>query len=457
MLSKPEDPKPEKRRYFSNKELLDRFKVYMRKKNLSIPSLSRRETAARKFLCFMEQIGLKTIYKLNTDTLKRYLQYLKENNFTAESQRLMLKSLKGFYNWLLEDGIIEGKNDIFEGFCVYAYIKELKKTYKPVKITIESEIRKEVVFYMDKFLAYYLNKGYSKTGTDIYKRELLYEFIPYLEDKTNITSLKDVTKKILAEYQLSLSDKVNRKGNPYSVSTKQKRLVVVKRFFKFLVQHDYLEKDPSTIIELPRLERGIPTQIMTERELETYLKAPDITGPRGLRDRAIMEVLYSTGMRNNELCHLKVSDVDLNDGLVKITHAKGGIGFQRVVPIGKTACLYVDKYLKEARPALLQMSKKADEGDLFFNNFGTRLLKNTLSKIMLEYRVKTNTRSKITAHSFRVTCATQMLKNGADVRYIQEQLGHRSLRSTQIYTRVFPKDLKKVHSMTHPREKATKV
>jgi len=167
-----------------------------------------------------------------------------------------------------------------------------------------------------------------------------------------------------------------------------------------------------------------------------------------------MEVLYSTGIRNDELCHLKLEDINYEDGLVKISHPKGGIGFQRVIPIGRIACEHVKKYLQEARPKFL--GGQVDSSYVFLNNFGTRLKRNVLTKYMLTYRLKTNIRNKITAHSFRVTCATGMLKNNAGLRYIQEQLGHRSLMSTQIYTRVYPKDLKRVHSKTHPREKIYK-
>lgn len=438
-------------RYFSNEELLHRFCVYMRKKDLSVSTYRNRPYALKSYFEFLNSVGAQSIYKLDGDTLPGYLEYLKKNNFTASTQNFKLKTLSAFYNWLKEENIIDERHYVFNGFCVYSYIKELGRIYEPHEIVKDTPIRKELLHYIDEFNTYFLNKGYSEDGTAIYKREL-WRFISYLEDRTDVTSIKDITKKILFEYQLYVHNLNNKYNNPLSISTKQKKLCIIKRFFRFLIQHDYLETDPSTVIELPRLERGLPTVIMNDRELEAFLATPDLKTARGLRDRTIMEVLYSTGMRNNELCHLKVGDVNLEEGLVKITHAKGGIGFQRVVPIGKIACRFVERYLKESRPILL--STQPEENDyLFLNNFGARLTKNVLTIYMLHYRNKTNIRNKISAHSFRVTCATAMLKNGADVRYIQEQLGHRSLRSTQIYTRVFPKDLKKVHSQTHPREK----
>ena len=163
-----------------------------------------------------------------------------------------------------------------------------------------------------------------------------------------------------------------------------------------------------------------------------------------------MEVLYSTGVRLNELCHLRMEDINFGDELIRITMPKGGIKYQRVIPIGKIALDFIRKYLEKSRPELLKYQKDPDY--LFLNNFGQQLKKQLLTKYMTHFRYKTKIQRKITTHSFRATCATDMLRNGADVRYIQEQLGHRSLLSTQIYTRVFPKDLKEVHKKTHPRK-----
>jgi len=444
-----------KKRYFSNLELLQRYAVYMRKGNLSIHTYEYRQYDIKTYFEFLKSVNEKTIYKLNGGTLERYLKYLKGNNFSAQTQRVKLKSLKAFYNWLILNNIIDNKNQIFDGFTIYSYVKELEKTYTPLKENKEpSPIRKELTLYVDKFIAYYLNKGYAEGGTSIYRNELK-RFISYLEKNTQVSSIRDITKNILSEYQLYLHKIKKQDGQPYSISSKQKKLVVIRRLFKFLVQYDYLEKDPAAVIELPRLERGLPTAIMSEKELNIMLNAPDASTKRGLRDKAIMETMYSSGMRIDELCHLKIEDIDFDDGLVKITHAKGGVGFQRVVPIGKVALDYIQKYLKSSRPKLLDI--KDETGCLFLNNFGDPLRKQTFETYMKQYRLRLNIKNQITPHSFRVTCATAMLKNGADVRYIQQQLGHRSLRSTQIYTRVFPKDLKAVHSKTHPREKATKI
>jgi len=454
-LNIPEDRKSNiKKRYFSNEELVKRYSVYMRKRNLSVSTIETRSYLIESYFTFIQSINVKTIYKLNGDTLGKYLEYLKQQNYTVLTQELKLKALKAFYVWLKEEEIIDTDNEIFNGFCIFSYIRKLEQTFIPQKQEQEeTAIRREMSSFIDKFISYYLNKGYSQDGTAIYKRELK-RFVHYLEEYTGVNCIKEVTKNILAEYQIYVSNLKREDGGMLSLSSKQKKLVVIRRFFKFLTQYDYIDKDPSTVIELPRVDRGLPTPIMNERELEIFFNAPDLATAEGIRDRAIMEVLYSTGIRNSELCYLKIEDINFEDGFIKITHPKGGIGYQRVVPIGKVACHFVRKYIEESRPQFLK--EKEDNLYLFLNNFGGKMRKGVLIKYMKTYRFKANIRNKISAHSFRVTCATSMLKNGADVRYIQEQLGHRSLRSTQIYTRVYPKDLKKIHSQTHPREKTYK-
>jgi len=426
----------------------------MRRRAISISVYRNREYVIKNYFTFLGSIGKRSLYSLNGDTLARYLAYLKQNNYTVWTQRNKLKDLKAFYNWLIAESLITTKNEIFNRFCIHAYIGDLHNIYAPqVKQEAPSAVRKEVRAYIDRFIGYYLNKGYSELGTRIYRRELI-RFIGYLEKHSSIQSIKEVTKNLLSEYQLYIFSLRCKDGVPLSASTRQKKLVVIRRFFKFLTQYDYLDKDPATIIELPRVDRGLPTRLMNERELELFLDAADTTTPRGLRDRTIMEVLYSTGIRNNELCHLRLDDVDIKGGLVTVTHPKGGLGYQRVIPIGKVACEHIKRYVEESRPRLL--SGQEDSSYLFLNNLGRELRRTTLTAYMAMYRLKGNIKNKIGTHSFRVTCATAMLKNGADVRYIQQQLGHRSLRSTQIYTRVCPKDLKKVHQATHPREKTYK-
>ncbi len=451
-LSLAEDQKAKApRRYFSNEELLQRYSVSMRKRHISKLVQDRSKFAVKDYFTFLESIKHKTIYKANGGTLPKYLDYLKKRNLAINTQTVLIRCVSAFYSWLICDDIIGKKNMIFLGFCTNEHIETLKKTYIPCKNDVEpSPIRKEMLDYIQKFCVYRLNKGHSGQGLRSYRQELKI-FTVFLEDETEVSSIRDITKHILLTYQTRVFQYKKPDGQPYAQKSVQGKLIAIKQFFRFLVKYDYLEKDPSTVIDLPRLDRGLPTALMSQEELEALVNAPDLKTPRGLRDRTVMETLFSSGIRNAELCHIKIEDINLDEGLVKITHAKGGLGFQRVVPVGKVACAFIKKYLKESREILLGTNE--DDNYLFLNNFGTRLRRMTVINYISAYRSRCNIKNKITAHSFRVTCATEMLRNGADVRYIQQQLGHRSLRSTQIYTRVFPKDLKKVHSKTHPREK----
>jgi integrase/recombinase XerD len=224
----------------------------------------------------------------------------------------------------------------------------------------------------------------------------------------------------------------------------------VKALFEYLRLSLRVQHDPTHVIELPKVGKGIPHVLMSRHEVEKLLALPDVATPMGVRDRAIMEVFYSSGLRLNELCHLKEEDLLFQEGMVRVMVPKGGPSKQRVVAIGRTACEWVRRYLDEARPVIVGKNKPEY---LFINSEGGSLQKQNLVNVMRNYRLKAGFKKQITTHSFRVTCATEMLRNRADIRYVQAQLGHESLKSTQIYARVLPTDLKKVHQRTHPRER----
>ena len=247
-----------------------------------------------------------------------------------------------------------------------------------------------------------------------------------------------------------LCNYIGVRGRAVSNGFKAGKLFAMQLFFRFLVRFDCLAKDPSVDLESIRYEDGLPRTCMNEKEVFELLEQPHLNGdPLTIRDKAIMEVLFSTGIRSNELCSLNLEDIDQQQELVRINHPKGGKTFQRVIPIGKTALDYLNLYLVQARPRLENGDPKA----LFLSYRGHRLINDTVLNLVKKYKFKSGLRKDITTHSFRVTCATLMLKNGADIRYVQEQLGHKRITSTQIYTRLTPIDLKRIHSRTHPRER----
>jgi integrase/recombinase XerD len=196
---------------------------------------------------------------------------------------------------------------------------------------------------------------------------------------------------------------------------------------------------------LPKLPRRLPQTVLTIEEVETVLNQPDIETLAGLRDRAMLEMLYSTAIRRMELAYLKVFDVNTRHGTVMVKQGKGAK--DRVVPIGQRASAWLDKYLAEVRPELVAAH---DDGTLFLTDYGESFEKNRLGDLVKRYIRGAGITAAGSCHLFRHACATHMLENGADIRYIQVMLGHSELSTTQIYTQVSIVKLREIHTATHP-------
>jgi integrase/recombinase XerD len=215
--------------------------------------------------------------------------------------------------------------------------------------------------------------------------------------------------------------------------------------FKWLTKQNYILYNPASDLDLPKATKRLPKHILTASDAETILNQPDTNKITGIRDRTIMEVLYSTGMRRMELVNLKTTDIDIDRGTVLVRHGKGDK--DRMIPIGERAILWIEKYLNEVRPELvIGMS----ENILFLNTYGEEIGLTWLSRIVRNYIDKANINKTGSCHLFRHTMATLMLENGADIRYIQAMLGHAKLDTTQIYTQVSIQKLKDIHTATHP-------
>jgi len=275
----------------------------------------------------------------------------------------------------------------------------------------------------------------------------LKRFFRYLNEK-NIDEITAVKKDTIRDYQTYLYEEINFKGEPNSVVTQNNALKVVKSFFRFLGENDYLVGDPAKDISYAKTPKRLPRSILTQSEMKKLLHSPDTKTALGYRDRAILELLYSSGIRREELNHLLLQDVDYNDGFLRVNSGKGNK--DRVVPIGKIACRYIENYIKAVRPSLI---RDPYNNHLFLSLKGNRLSKNMVWEIVKRYTKKAKIKKTISPHTFRHTCATLMLRNKANIRHIQEMLGHASLDSTQIYASVSITDLKEVHSRCHPREK----
>jgi integrase/recombinase XerD len=216
-------------------------------------------------------------------------------------------------------------------------------------------------------------------------------------------------------------------------------------YFKWLARQHVIALSPASELELPKVVKQLPRTVLTALEAEAVIRLPDINDVLGLRDRAILEVLYSTAIRRAELVHLRVFDVDRHRGTLMVREGKGKR--DRVTPLGERALLWVEKYLVESRPELVAA---IDDGTLFLTNTGEPISLMWASQVVRRYVEQANLGKLGACHLFRHTAATLMLENGADIRFIQQYLGHAKLDTTAIYTQVSIHKLKEVHALTHP-------
>jgi len=294
-----------------------------------------------------------------------------------------------------------------------------------------------------RYLEWLADRGYSEST--IYNRRLgLLRFVDWCAER-GITRPGELTRVVLERYQKSLAGYRKEDGAPLGLQTQENYLVDVRGFCRWMARRRVILYDPSAELELPRLSDRVPRGILTPEEVERVLAAPDTATPLGLRNRAMLEVLYSTGMRRAELARLAISDIDFERGTALIREGK--YRKDRVVPIGERALLWVEKYLREVRPEYLV---PPDEGYLFLTRLGKGFVPNGVSETVSKAVKASGIGKRASAHSLRHSCATAMLEGGADIRFIQQMLGHASLTTTQIYTRVAITALKEVHERTHP-------
>lgn len=296
----------------------------------------------------------------------------------------------------------------------------------------------------DKYLEWMGVTNYSK-GTIRDRRVHLGYFFTWCEER-GLTKPSQITKPIIERYQRYLFHyRKKHDGNPLPVRTQHARTVPIRTFFKWLARNNHILYNPASDIDMPRTEFRLPKQVLTASEAETIINLPNVRDPLGLRDRAMLETFYSTGIRRAELVNLSVYDLDPDRGALMIRQGKGGK--DRMVPIGDRAIKWTLKYLYEVRPLLVL---PPDNGTLFLTGRGEPFNQDSLTVLVRGYVNKSGCGKKGACHLFRHTMATLMLENGADLRSIQEILGHANLATTQIYTHLSIRKLKEVHNLTHP-------
>lgn len=300
----------------------------------------------------------------------------------------------------------------------------------------------------EQYFEYLKVHGYRQ-ATLVDYRKCLKKFWDYVRNERAITDLSEITPDVIYAYQSHLYYYESQGGRRLSMSFQLGILCTLRSFFRYLYDSGRVSYDPTSSIRMPKRPDRLP-YVPTVEEVAKLLAAVDTSTPMGFRDRTIMEVLYASGIRAQELCALCLYDVNLDTREMHIRGGKGGK--ERIVPLGEVAKNYLEEYLAGVRDELLA-GHTVDE--IFISRFGKALLKTDMSQMIRKYRNLAGIEKPLTPHSLRHACASHLLKSGCDIRYIQQLLGHASLSTTQIYTRVEVTDLKAVHARCHPRERLT--
>lgn len=284
---------------------------------------------------------------------------------------------------------------------------------------------------------------YSKTTVKAHRFNLAL-FVRWCEERSLLRPT-DVTRPILERYRRHLFHYRKSNGHRLSPHSQHSRVGSLRAFFKWLTRQGVVLYNPASELEMPRCEHRLPRDILTLSEVEAVLSQPDVRTTYGLRDRAILETFYSTGIRRTELVELGLYDLDLERRVLFVRLGKGKK--DRYLPVGRRAAQWLDSYLLKARPELVSGE---DPGALFLSYAGAALSPGWLTHHVSRYIQAAGVGKSGSCHLFRHTLATLMLENGADIRFIQHMLGHAKLTTTEIYTHVSIKKLQEIHEQTHP-------
>ncbi|MDD5424545.1 MAG: site-specific tyrosine recombinase XerD [Candidatus Omnitrophica bacterium] len=291
--------------------------------------------------------------------------------------------------------------------------------------------------FIREFMDYLsVERGLSKNTLESYGRDLA-KYTVYLK-KDGITDLNKVKRPEIQNFLMSLKDS---KLNASSIA---RNLVAIKVFHRYLAGQRLLKEDVTSVIETPKLWKTLP-DVLDEKEVEAILVSPNSRLKQGIRDKAMLELMYATGMRVSELVNLNMTDLHMDMGFVKCL-GKGQK--ERIIPVGSKAKEAIQKYLEKARPRFLK-NKGSDA--LFLTRLGKPMSRQTFWMVIKHYVRDARIKKRVTPHTLRHSFATHLLQNGADLRIVQELLGHVNISTTQIYTHINKERLKQIHQKFHPR------
>ncbi len=281
-----------------------------------------------------------------------------------------------------------------------------------------------------------VERGLAKNTVDSYRRDLnnFFEFL----GREKVSSPAEVKREQITRYLMSL------KKTGRAASTISRNVASIRSFFNFLVQDNLIDSNPSQLVKSPRIEKKLP-RVLTTKEVDRLLQQPRNDDQAGMRDKAMLELLYASGIRVSELVSLNVTDFSPEAGFLR---CRGKGMKERIVPVGSVAVKYVREYLSVGRQKML---KRRDEHALFLNHHGRRLTRQGFWKILKKYARQSKLSDEVTPHTLRHSFATHLLENGADLRSVQEMLGHSDISTTQIYTQITRRKIREVYDKTHPR------
>lgn len=290
---------------------------------------------------------------------------------------------------------------------------------------------------IEQFLSYIsVERGMANNTLSSYKRDLS-RFADFLKSK-KIDSIDKVSRQMINLFMMA------ERERGLASNSVSRELACIKSFFKFLLKENIIKDDAANIIESPKLWKKLPFTLSVE-EVGALLNAPNARDPMEARDKACLELMYATGMRVSEVVNLKMDDINMAVGFAKC-FGKGSK--ERIVPFGKKAKESIERYLEKSRPQFL---KKNISNFLFLTRLGKPMSRQTFWKIIKRYAKLSRIKKKVTPHSLRHSFATHILERGADLRIVQEMLGHADISTTQIYTHVSKDRLKSIHQKFHPR------
>lgn len=297
--------------------------------------------------------------------------------------------------------------------------------------------------YMDEHFEWMLVAGYSQ-ATVHGRRRAIRRFIAWIDDR-GIADPRQITRPMIERYQRFLFYYRKADGQPLTIGMQLQYLAAIKLWFKWLTKAHHILANPASDLELPRQPKRLPGRILSPAEVEAILAEAEPDTAWGLRDRALLELLYATGLRRSEAASLEVYDADVLRGVLWVRRGKGGR--QRVVPLGERCAAWLAKYVHEARPQLLAEDHQA----LFVTDWGLPMRADQVSlRVKRHLQFAGLDKGTGATHLLRHACATHMLEGGADIRFIQAMLGHAQLSTTEVYTHVSIAKLKEIHAATHP-------